>query len=63
MKKNIWEIAVGLNKVDDLKPSKYLRELIENLNSLSSKSFTVLIETKSHSRRSLSIFDVRYLNP
>ena len=29
MKKNIWEIAVGLNKVDNLKPSKYLRELID----------------------------------
>ena len=38
MKKNIWEIAVGLNKVDDLKPSKYLRELIDkklvNIKSL-----------------------------
>ena len=29
MKKNIWEIAVGLNKVDNLKPSRYLRELID----------------------------------
>lgn len=29
MKKNIWEIAVGLNKVDNLKPSSYLRELID----------------------------------
>ena len=29
MKKNIWEIAIGLNKVDNLKPSSYLRELID----------------------------------
>ena len=29
MTKNIWEIAIGLNKVDNLKPSKYLRELID----------------------------------
>ena len=29
MKKNIWEIAIGLNKVDNLKPSNYLRELID----------------------------------
>lgn len=29
MKKNIWEIAVGLNKVDNLKSSRYLRELID----------------------------------
>ena len=29
MTKNIWEIAIGLNKVDNLKPSNYLRELID----------------------------------
>ena len=29
MKKNIWEIAIGLNKVDNLEHSKYLRELID----------------------------------
>ena len=29
MTKNIWEIAIGLNKVDNLKPSSFLRELID----------------------------------
>lgn len=29
MTKNIWEIAIGLNKVDNLKSSRYLRELID----------------------------------
>lgn len=29
MKRNNWEIAIGLNKVDNLTPSKYLKELIE----------------------------------
>lgn len=29
MTKNIWEIAIGLNKVDNLKPSSYLKELID----------------------------------
>ena len=28
MRKEIWEIAIGLNKVDNLMPSDYLRELI-----------------------------------
>ena len=28
MRKEIWEIAIGLNKVDNLVPSDYLRELI-----------------------------------
>ena len=29
MTKNIWEIAIGLNKVGNLKPSSFLRELID----------------------------------
>lgn len=29
MKRNNWEIAIGLNKVDNLTPSEYLKELIE----------------------------------
>lgn len=29
MRKEIWEIAIGLNKVDNLMPSDYLRELID----------------------------------
>ena len=28
MRKEIWEIVIGLNKVDNLMPSDYLRELI-----------------------------------
>lgn len=33
IKKNNWEVAIGLNKVDGLKPSKYLKELmIESIN-------------------------------
>ena len=29
IKKNNWEIAVGLNKVDGLVPSDYLKELVK----------------------------------
>lgn len=29
-KKNNWEIAIGLNEVDNLKPSKYLIELMQD---------------------------------
>ena len=29
MRKDTWEIAIGLNKVDNLMPSDYLRELID----------------------------------
>ena len=29
MRKDIWEIAISLNKVDNLMPSDYLRELID----------------------------------
>ncbi|MGL5752352.1 MAG: hypothetical protein ACRCXT_17585 [Paraclostridium sp.] len=28
-KKNNWEVAIGLNEVDNLKPSKYLIQLID----------------------------------
>ena len=37
IKKNNWEIAVGLNKVDGLNPSPYLKELIiQSINGESS---------------------------
>lgn len=37
VKKNNWEIAIGLNKVDGLNPSPYLKELmIESINGKSS---------------------------
>ncbi len=37
VKKNNWEIAIGLNKVDGLNPSPYLKELIvESINGESS---------------------------
>lgn len=29
-KKNNWEVAIGLNEVDNLKPSKYLIQLMED---------------------------------
>lgn len=29
-KKNNWEVAIGLNEVDNLKPSKYLMQLMED---------------------------------
>ena len=29
IKKNNWEVAIGLNKVDGLVPSVYLKELVE----------------------------------
>ena len=29
-KKNNWEVAIGLNEVDNLKPSKYLIELMQD---------------------------------
>ena len=29
-KKNNWEVAIGLNKVDNLKPSKYLIQLMQD---------------------------------
>ena len=29
-KKNNWEVAIGLNEVDNLKPSKYLIQLMQD---------------------------------
>ena len=29
-KKSNWEVAIGLNEVDNLKPSKYLIELMQD---------------------------------
>ena len=46
LKKENWEVAVGLNKVDGLTPSPYLRELI--LESVSGKSSYKEIEEKLH---------------
>lgn len=44
MKRNNWEVAIGLNKVDGLVPSEYLKELIED--SVEGKSSYKEIETK-----------------
>lgn len=41
-KKENWEIAIGLNKVDNLYPSNYLKELIED--SISGKKTYIEIE-------------------
>ncbi|WP_291255793.1 Fic family protein [Fusobacterium sp.] len=46
IKKENWEMAVGLNEVDGLKPSSYLKELIND--SVEGKSTYLEIETKLH---------------
>lgn len=46
LKKENWEIAVGLNKVDGLTPSPYLKELI--LKSVNGESSYKEIEEKLH---------------
>ena len=46
LKKENWEIAVGLNKVDGLTPSPYLKELI--LESVNGESSYKEIEEKLH---------------
>ncbi|WP_349763420.1 Fic family protein [Fusobacterium sp. SYSU M8D902] len=46
IKKENWEMAVGLNEVDGLKPSSYLKELIND--SIEGKSTYLEIETKLH---------------
>lgn len=45
-KKNNWEVAIGLNKVDGLTPSSYLKELIND--SIEGKSTYQEIENKLH---------------
>lgn len=55
IKRNNWEIAIGLNKVDGLKPSNYLKELMEE--SIEGKSSYKQIEeklTKYYEHRNLS---------
>ena len=46
LKKENWEIAIGLNKVDGLNPSPYLKELI--LESVNGESSYKEIEEKLH---------------
>lgn len=46
VKKENWEMAIGLNEVDGLKPSNYLKELIND--SLEGKSTYLEIEAKLH---------------
>ena len=46
LKKENWEIAIGLNKVDGLSPSPYLKELI--LESVNGESSYKEIEEKLH---------------